>query len=67
MKISDELFLSLKRACIQVCANFNVDPIRVQTERDRWDILFLTEMPSLLYKADLNDDHIDTALRKIFA
>jgi len=66
-KMSEELFSSLKKACIQVCANFNVDPLRVRTERDRWDILFLTEMPSLLYKANLNDAHIDTALRKIFA
>lgn len=36
------------------------------TERDRWDALWMSGFPvERLYAAGLNDDHIDTALRRI--
>ena len=65
MKMSPELFAELEVAVAPLVANFstrNYSPMR-----NRWDALWQSGFSfKRLYDAGLNDNHIDTALRRIF-
>lgn len=63
MKMSPELYRELENAIWP-----RLPPIRYgpSTMRQRWDFLWASGYDvNKLYKAGLNDDHIDTALRTI--
>jgi hypothetical protein len=61
MKMSDDLFDDL-RAAIDSVGGL----VPEASMRNRWDALWRSGFNlSQLYKAGLNDDHIDTALRRI--
>ena len=69
MKMAQDTFYALEKA-IRVILD---DPLIVphalpeNNMRNRWDSLWLSKFPvNNLYKKGLNDDHIDTALRKIW-
>ena len=63
MKMPIELYTELEQA-IRPHMHIN----SANTMRQRWDTLWVSKYPvNKLYNAGLNDDHIDTALRHIFA
>jgi len=61
MKISEQLFAELR---VAIARAGGLSPHA--TMRERWDALHASRYPiARLYDAGLNDDHIDTALRRI--
>jgi hypothetical protein len=61
MRISAELYADLRRA---VAPHMPLDGMN--SERKRWDALWASGFDvSRLYHAELNDNHINTALKKI--
>lgn len=72
MKISQEDYEDLKYAILQCRMAQNQDMharyerLFWSDEKYRWDLLWMSGVDvNILYKKGLNDDHIDTALRKI--
>ena len=65
MKITPELFADLYHA---IRAIYREGQVSVPaTMRERWDFFWISGFKiSRLYDAGLNDDHIDTALRRVF-
>ncbi len=80
MKIKPEHFEKIKAACeAVVAANPGIaekyKAAGLSEMRFRWDVLWTAKIDGnkssqficdVLYKYDVNDDHIDTALRTIF-
>ena len=61
MKIHPQDYIALRNAVLPFRAQGNP-----MTMRDRWDMLWRSGFDiAPLYRAGLNDDHIDTALRRI--
>lgn len=77
MKMSPELYESLRAACEPLNTEFNrsayrngsfprADRCQDVNKRFRWDILYASKIDLRpFYDADMNDTHIDTALRRI--
>jgi hypothetical protein len=64
-KITGEHFTKLEADCLAVLNKHSIDRSKVQTERDRWDVMHHAKA-YWLYDHGYNDNHIDTALRAIF-
>ena len=71
MKMNPHTFAALSDACTGMLGQ-RPDAARTYREaglspkRFRWDLLSATDFPvGTLYREGLNDDHIDTALRRI--
>jgi hypothetical protein len=61
MRITQELYYAMEAALRPFLAQG-----APMTERDRWDLLWRSGFDTRqLYDAGLNDQHIDTALRRI--
>jgi hypothetical protein len=62
MKMSQEFFTRLQEAIDNVAGGITPE----STMRNRWDALWRSKFPvNDLYNAGLNDEHIDTALRRM--
>lgn len=64
MKMTQPQYAALRKACSPHGALLNRPEL--SAERNRWDMLHASRYDTHgLFRAGLNDDHIDTALRKI--
>lgn len=71
MKITTEDFNTLKTALFAASKTAGVQPNLINSQRCRWDLLAYAGSIGLisinaLYDRGYNDDHLDTAMRKIF-
>jgi hypothetical protein len=68
MKMSPEVFDKLKDACQKVLDNNGYTADQINTTREMWTVFFASRHYYDFYQEnkDLHDNHIETALRKIF-
>ena len=72
MKMSDELYAKLYKGCMDTLAAHNIDPKLVDTTARAWEVFHFTANKTLGYSLfygpgeNLNDKHIQTALKRIF-
>lgn len=70
MKMTSKQYATLQTALFATLTKFNIDPARVNSERNRWDMFHAAcnnghvEIPDLWNT--LTDAHIDTAMRHMF-
>lgn len=71
MKMIPQDYQRLKSACINVLLTHSLNPSAVASNLRRWEIFHRAcdNTPRLLYDlyAYLNDNHIETALKRIFS
>ena len=66
MKVTKEHFERLKRECFETLKAHGLHPYMVQNSRHAWDTASKAGSPLWMYEEGYNDDHIATALKKIF-
>ena len=66
MKVHKEMFTRWEKYVRLLLAENKWDRSEVKTLRDAWTIAHRLHIPEEAYHVDLNDKHIETALRKIF-
>lgn len=66
MKVHKELFDRWHKYVNLLLAEHKCSPEDVKTPVDAWNIAHKLGIPMEAYRCDLNDKHIETALKKIF-
>ena len=68
MKVHKEMFERWKKYCVLFCREHNLKTEDIKSSSMAWAIAFKLEIPREAYHVDpdINDSHIQTALRRIF-
>lgn len=66
MKVHKELFDRWSKYVSLLLADNKLAPADIVKPVDAWNIAYKLHIPLEAYRYDLNDRHIETALRKIF-
>lgn len=65
MRINGQTLLRLEQDCLVILSKHNLTIANIDTVRKMWDV-FHAANGYWLYKLDMNDSHIETALKRIF-
>ena len=66
MRVHKELFNRWEKYVRLLLAEHSLTVEKIVSPRTAWDIASRLDIPREAYKFDLNDNHIETALRRIF-